>query len=347
MIRSFQNIGLKTFNTMGLDSLCANLIEFDSPEDAPGAVALARSTAGELPVAVIGGGSNLVFGKEFRGCLIHPAIMGWEATPLGDGIMEITVGAGVVLDSLIEQVCNAGFWGMENLSGIPGSVGGASVQNAGAYGVEIGDLIKTVHVWDCAECSFKTFTRGDLEYGYRFSIFKRPENNGRFIVLQVCLEVSKVYNPKLSYGPLKELADHSSLTPADVRESVLKIRDSKLPRVEETGSAGSYFKNPVLDADEWMNFQDILISSGYAIDSVPHFNLDGGAVKVPAAWLIEQCGWKGKTLGNAGVWHKQPLILVNATGKATSEEISELEKAIVADVKDRFGIELYTEVVHL
>ncbi len=347
MIHTCENIGLRPYNTMRLNSQCANWVEFDSPEDAPAASAMAESLSGNNGIAIIGGGSNIIFGENYPGVLIHPAIMGWEAVALGNGEMEVIVGAGVVLDELVANVCAAGLWGLENLSGIPGTVGGAAVQSAGAYGVEFGECVKYVKVWDRAESKFRILKHDELDYGSRYSVFKHLDNSGRYIVLQVTIAVSKNSAPKLEYGPLKNLAGKEGLTPTDVRNEVLEIRDSKLPRTDETGSAGSYFKNPVVSAEEWMAFCERIVSMGICLESVPHFVLNGGSVKIPAAWLIEQCGWKGRTLGNAGVWHKQPLILVNATGNATSDDILALEKAIVSDVQERFGIVLKPEVVRL
>ncbi|MDE6264943.1 MAG: UDP-N-acetylmuramate dehydrogenase [Paramuribaculum sp.] len=347
MIHTREKIGLRPYNTMRLNSRCANWVEFDAPEDAPAASALAESISGENGIAIIGGGSNIIFGEAYPGVLIHPAIMGWDAVALGGGEMEVVVGAGVVLDDLVANICAAGLWGLENLSGIPGTVGGAAVQCAGAYGVEFGECVKYVKVWDRVENKFLTLSHDELDYGYRYSVFKHPENSGRYIVLQVAITVSKNSEPKLEYGPLKKLAGKSGLTPVDVRNEVLEIRDSKLPRTDETGSAGSYFKNPVVSSTEWDAFCERVKGMGIDIESVPHFILNGGSVKIPAAWLIDKCGWKGRTLGNAGVWHKQPLILINATGNATSDDILALEKAIVADVQQRFGIGLKPEVVRL
>ncbi|MDE6049734.1 MAG: UDP-N-acetylmuramate dehydrogenase [Paramuribaculum sp.] len=347
MIRTYNNIGLKPFNTLRLDSLCDCLVEFDAVEDAPSAVSLAENQAIDGKIAIIGGGSNIVFSEEYHGVLLHPAVQGWDVEMLGNGRAKVTVGAGVELDRLVSHLCAVGYWGLENLSGIPGSVGGAAVQNAGAYGVEFGEVVKSIKVWDIAGKKFLDISREELHYGYRHSLLKEPEYAGRYIVLEVCIEVSSDYSPRLTYGPLKALSSKENLTPAEVRTAILEIRDSKLPKVEEVGSAGSYFKNPVIDSQEWKVFCKRLESENIDVESVPRFVLENDNVKIPAAWLIEQCGWKGRTLGNAGVWHKQPLILVNATGNASSTEILNLESAIVESVNSKFGIELKPEVVYL
>ncbi|MDE6459741.1 MAG: UDP-N-acetylmuramate dehydrogenase [Paramuribaculum sp.] len=338
---------MKAFNTMRLDSVCENMVEFDTVEDCPSAMALAEELSHDGRVDIIGGGSNIVFSDEYHGVLVHPAILGWDVNMLENGAAEVVIGAGVELDSLVSYLASAGFWGLENLSGIPGTVGGAAVQNAGAYGLEFGDFVKYVKVWNCKEKKFEKLPKKELNYGYRFSTFKMLENSGRYIVLEVSIEVSKKFNPQLSYGPLKQISDCDNLTPVDVRDKIIAIRESKLPKVDEVGSAGSYFKNPVLDQTEWNQFCDIIREQGVEIDTVPHFVTANNMFKVPAAWLIERCDWKGKILGNAGVWHNQPLILVNATGKATANEILMLEEAIISDVKKRFGIELKPEVVRL
>lgn len=347
MIRTYENIRMKPFNTMRLDSLCDNLIEFDAVEDCPSAMSLADDLSSGNNVAIIGGGSNIVFNDEYHGVLIHPAILGWNVKMLENGFAEIVVGAGVGLDAIVANLSGVGFWGLENLSGIPGSVGGAAVQNAGAYGVEFGDLVNYVKVWNREERKFEKLYKEDLNYGYRYSVFKMSGNSGKYVVLEISITVSKTYNPQLSYGPLKSLAEMNNLTPVEVRKAVMEIRDSKLPRVDEVGSAGSYFKNSVLSESEWVAFCNKLNEQGIEIESVPHFPTADKKIKVPAAWLIEQCGWKGKNMGDAGVWYKQPLILINATGNATAKDILALETAIISDVKKRFDIELRPEVVRL
>ena len=336
---------MKSFNTMRIDSLCENLVEFDTVDDCPSAMALAENLSPNGNIVIIGGGSNILFSDQYQGVLVHPAILGWDVRLHENGSAEVVIGAGVDLDSIAANLSYSGFWGMENLSGIPGTVGGAAVQNAGAYGVEFGDLVKYVKVWNCIEKKFDQLDREELNYGYRFSTFKLPENSGKYVVLEVAIEVSKRYNPQLSYGPLKKFSESNNLTPVEIRDKIIEIRDSKLPKVDEVGSAGSYFKNPVLSKNDWDEFCNLVIGKGISIESVPHFLTSDNSIKVPAAWLIEKCGWKGKKLGNAGVWHNQPLILVNANGNATSCDIKMLENAIVSDVKEQFGIELKPEVI--
>lgn len=344
MISLLENINMRVATTMRVDAQAAAWVEFSESEEAPAAVDAARKATESGKFIIAGGGSNLLFCKNYEGAVLHPALHHWEAKALENGKMEITAGAGIDFDKLVEHTCAARLWGLENLSLIPGSVGGAAVQNAGAYGVEAGDCITGVYVWDMREKKFDLLTRGQLEYGYRNSVFKTAENAGRYIVLKVRFELSPEPRPVLGYGPLKSLeANKDNITPDDVRAAVIEIRNSKLPAVEEVGSAGSFFKNPVLSRSEWDSFRALAREHGDA----PHFNLPDGRVKVPAAWLIEKSGWKGRTLGNAGVWHIQPLILINATGKASGADIVALERAITADVSAMFGITLEPEVVHI
>lgn len=343
MIIVDENMNLHAFNTMRMNVRCNKWIEFTMAEDAPTVMTMVADDK----FAIVGGGSNIFFTGDFDGVILHPAIKIWEAVALGDGRVEITLGAGNILDLTIENLCKCGLWGLENLSGIPGTVGGAAVQNAGAYGAEFADVIKEVRVWDIKDSRFVDLPRESLDYGYRHSVFKSPEYRSRYIILTVTIVVGKATSPKLEYGPLKELKETDALTPMAVREKVLEIRDSKLPDVDKTGSAGSFFKNPVVDAATWRSFLASADKFGLAEDEIPHFVLDDGRIKIPAAWLIEKCGWKGKCLGDAGVWRNQPLIIVNATGSATPGDIMAVRDAVIADVRSMFGISLEPEVVCL
>lgn len=343
MIIIDENMNLHAFNTMRMNVMCNKWIEFTMAEDAPSVMTMVA----EDKYAIVGGGSNIFFTGDFGGVILHPAIKIWDAVALGDGLVEITLGAGNALDLTIDNLCKAGLWGVENLSGIPGTVGGAAVQNAGAYGAEFGDVVKEVRVWDIKESRFVDLPRQSLDYGYRHSIFKSPENRSRYIILTVTIVVGKAMSPRLGYGPLKELKEVDTLTPMDVREKVLEIRDSKLPDVDKIGSAGSFFKNPVVEADAWRSFLARAEKLGFEEQDIPHFVLDAGTVKIPAAWLIEKCGWKGKSLGEAGVWQNQPLIIVNTKGKATPEDIIAVRDTVIADVKNKFDIRLVPEVVCL
>ena len=230
---------------------------------------------------------------------------------------------------------------MENLSLIPGTVGAAAVQNIGAYGVEAKDIIAGVTCFDLQTRDKTAFKVHELRYGYRDSLFKDPEFKGRYIITGVLFSLSRVPAPKIEYGALKKIFDgRQPATPMEVREEIIRIRREKLPDPEEIGSAGSFFKNPVVSAAQFAQ-----IAQGY--DTVPHFVLEGGFVKVPAAWMIEQCGFKGVRRGGAAVYEKQPLVIVNASGSASPDEIVALEQEVIDAVRKKFGVELHPEVEHI
>ncbi len=295
-------------------------------------------------------------------------------------VVLVSVGAGVVFDDFCAWAAKEGLWGVENLSYIPGEVGASAVQNIGAYGVEVKDVIHRVYCYDTVEEEFVNFSVQECGYGYRDSIFKNPEIKGRYIVTHVVFALSREANPKLDYGHLRTAlaeasslscdprprklghplagggmshpsdeasADEQSLTPALIRKTIIKIRKEKLPEPSVKGSAGSFFKNPVISADHFAKIETAAKAEHGPDYKVPHYDLPDGTVKVPAAWMIEHCGWKGRRSGGAAVWEKQPLVIVNYTGEAYPEEIIGLEKRIIASVKAKFGIELHPEVEHV
>ena len=251
--------------------------------------------------------------------------------------VPVMVGAGTTWDEVVENTCRNGIWGAENLSLIPGETGAAAVQNIGAYGVEFKDIVSGVVCYDLIEKRKCKFTTAECRYGYRESMFK--EADGRYIVTSVLLRLSRKPRPRLEYKGLEGI-DASS--PASVREAVIKIRRTKLPDPAEKGSAGSFFKNPVVSA---LEFARIIDAAGG--ETVPHYILDGGFIKVPAAWLIDRCGFKGEREGGAAVYEKQPLVIVNDSGDASPADILELERRIVAGVRERFGVSLQPEVEHI
>lgn len=345
MVEIFYNKNIRQLNTFRMDLTCKCFVEYSSVAD----ILDVDFDTLPKPVMHIGAGSNLLFTDDFRGTLLHSRINFIEsiggASP--DGIVKVSVGSGVIFDDFCKWCADNGLWGTENLSHIPGEVGASAVQNIGAYGVEVKDIIDTVFCYDVAEEAFVRFGVADCGYGYRDSRFKRKEEKGRFIVTHVVFSLKKNGEPQLSYGHVGEAVEeyavrHSltEITPRDIRNVIISIRKSKLPEPSETGSAGSFFKNPVLAPAEYEALREKLAG-------VPCYVLEDGSVKLPAAWLIEQCGWKGKRSGNAGVYDRQPLVIVNATGKACPEEILSLENKIIASVKSRYGIVLQPEVEHI
>lgn len=287
-------------------------------------------------ILAIGAGSNLLFRGDYDGVVLHSAMRRARATDeKGDEVL-IEAESGLVMDELIAQLCDMGLWGLENLSHIPGEVGASAVQNVGAYGVEAKDAIVRVKAIAIADGQERVFENEECRYGYRDSIFKN-ELKGQYIVTSVIYRLWKTPHPVLDYGHLRA-ATGVTPTPNQVREAVMQIRRQKLPEVSEIGSAGSFFKNPIVPREVYER-----IAAEY--DKVPHFEQDGG-VKIPAAWLIEQCGWKGKRVGGAQVYEKQPLVIVNAD-QATPEDVMTLAEQICRSVEERFGIEIHPEVNYI
>ena len=336
-------------NTFGMKVKAKCFIEYDSIAD------LVDIEFEELtrPVLHIGGGSNLLFTDDFKGTILHSKIDFIEILEEDESSSSVlvSVGAGVVFDDFCDWAAKEGLWGVENLSYIPGEVGASAVQNIGAYGVEVKDVIKTVYCYDTVEEEFVSFSNEECEYGYRDSAFKDPEIKGRYIVTHVVFELSRVPRPRLEYGHLKSTvesaASSDTLTPALIRKIIIKIRKEKLPEPSVMGSAGSFFKNPVISAKHFNNIEQAAKEELGVEYEGPHYDLPDGSVKVPAAWMIERCGWKGRRSGGAAVYEKQPLVIVNYTGEAYPEEIVGLERRIIASVKEKFGVELHPEVEHI
>jgi len=317
------------------------------------------------PIFVMGGGSNLLFTKDFPGTVLHMGNQGIVISTKAEGRVEksVRVEAGVVFDDFCAWAAVQGLWGPENLSLIPGEVGASAVQNIGAYGVEAKDIIDTVHAFDRTTRAFVDIPGADCGYGYRTSLFK-TDWKGRYIITAVTFRLSAVPQPKLDYGgvrkalearfPVKpgmteenvmpDLIGH--LTPQKVRETVIGIREQKLPDPKVTGSAGSFFCNPVIEREHFEKIVAIAKAENGPEYEVPHYDV-GGRVKVPAAWMIDQCGFKGAREGGAQVYPKQPLVIVNETGNATPDEIIALEQRVIGTIREKYGIELHPEVEHV
>ena len=332
-MRIERNYDLSGQNTFRMKVRCACYVEYDSAEE------LAGIDFDSLPKPLkhIGGGSNLLFTGDFPGTILHSAIKYVKYVDMGLDEVPVIAGSGVTWDKLVEELCGHGLWGTENLSLIPGEVGAAAVQNIGAYGVEFKDIVSGVSCYDLKERCKCKFTAAECRYGYRNSMFKEAQD--RYIITSVLLRVSRSAGPRLTYKGLEGI-DASS--PGKVREAVIAIRRTKLPDPEEIGSAGSFFKNPVVSAAEFARIVDA--APGV---TVPHFVLDGGFIKVPAAWMIDQCGFKGEREGGAQVYEKQPLVIINASGEAAPQDVLELERRIIATVHGRFGVSLSPEVEHI
>lgn len=364
MISIKENIDLRKMTTFGLTAVCDRLIEFSDPEtDLP-----QLDREGMLDHALLlGGGSNLLFTTPECGLtVIHPVNDSVTITRQPNGLATVTADAGTVLDDLCRLTSEQNLWGLENLSGIPGHIGGASVQNVGAYGTEFGDIVDTLTCYSCKQHRFVTLSAADCHYGYRDSIFKHLPSGENLIVCRATLKLNQAPTPRLSYKGLYELLRlrhslpgentpeenireliHDGLTPAEVRETVISLRDSKLPDPSKTGSAGSFFKNPVIGPAQLDELRSIWEKSGHSAAPLPYHLLPDGKVKLSAAWLIDKAGCKPLTCGGAALWQSQPLVLVNMSGQASGQDIVKLEEAVISRVREMFGVTLIPEVIHI
>jgi UDP-N-acetylmuramate dehydrogenase len=285
----------------------------------------------------IGGGSNLLFTGDFDGMILHSAIKGFEVVSENEDEVLVRAGAGEVWDDFVAYTVEKGWYGAENLSLIPGEVGASAVQNIGAYGVEAKDLIVKVDTLEVETGKERVFGNEECGYAYRESVFKHALK-GKYIVTHVTYRLFKKPSYRLDYGNVRaELEKRGcELTLENVRQTIIDIRESKLPDPKVQGNAGSFFMNPIVPRPL---FEELL--SKYP--SMPFYEVDAERVKIPAAWMIDQCGWKGKQLGRAGVHNKQALVLVNCGG-ATGQEIIALSEEIQRSVLDKFGVRISPEV---
>ena len=329
-MRIENNYSLKAHNTFGIDAKCSRFVEYASEQEAQEVAQMLRDSA--LPYIIIGGGSNLLLTKDFEGIVVHAAVKGIDRQ---DNCL--TVGAGEVWDDIVAKSLDMGLYGAENLSLIPGDVGASAVQNIGAYGAEVKDLIRSIRAVEIATGQVRVIENAECEYGYRQSRFKHEWKN-QYLIVSVTYEFSETFEPHLDYGNIRTELERRgvSLSPSVLRETIIDIRNAKLPDPKVTGNAGSFFMNPIVSREKCES-----LAAQY--EKMPHYEIDADHVKIPAGWMIDQCGWKGKALGRAGVHDKQALVLVNLGG-ATGEEIVTLCRAIQKDVKAKFGIDIHPEV---
>lgn len=338
MITTYQNFDLSRATTFAIPAKCGCFIEYDRKEDIPFILSTLRK---DIDFLHIGGGSNLLFTSDFHGVVAHSAIKGIEIIEENSSGVKVCVGAGEKMDDFIRWACERELWGVENLSGIPGEVGASAVQNVGAYGMEAADAIIEVNAFDREKNEFVTIAHDDCHYGYRDSIFKRPELRGCYIIHSVLYRLSALPAPRIGYPALKERFSAMPTSPFEVRNAVIAVRNTKLPDPIVTPSAGSFFKNPVISEAQLDFIKDI-----EGNDSFPHYQVDSGW-KIPAAWLIDRCGWKGRSIGNVAVWHLQPLVIVNPNRKASADEVLRLEREIADSVLKTYGVTLIPEVEHI
>jgi UDP-N-acetylmuramate dehydrogenase len=334
-----QNYSLRTLNTFGIDAQADWFIPFTSIEDLQ---LLSRDEYfQECRCITIGEGSNLLFLANFHGIVLHSKILGRQVVAETEETVDMLVGSGVHWDGLVAELVDLGLYGVENLSLIPGQVGAAAIQNIGAYGAEVSQVIQEVHTVNRRSGEVRRFSNQECNYSYRHSIFKEPEW-ADYIVTHVVLRLSKKPTLHLDYADLRErvTAHTAEPTASDVRREVIHIRQEKLPDPKTLGNAGSFFMNPIISSEA---FAELL----KAHPNAPHYLLEDGRVKVPAGWLIDRCGLKGYRLGHAGVYEKQALVLVNADGEATGQDIARLAEYIQGEVQQRFGIRIEPEVRYI
>ncbi len=329
-----KNISLKFYNTFDVDVIAKNFVEINSKSALM--QFLSNDDFSSVKKLFLGGGSNILFTKDFDGVVVKLNTSEIKIVSETDDIVYIRAEAGVEWDSLVEYSVNKGLNGIENLSYIPGTVGAAPIQNIGAYGVEVKDIIESVDVILLDDLEERTLINADCIFGYRNSIFKNELKN-KFIITSVLFKLSKKGNLNFEYFPLKEFfSGKENITSQDVRSAVISIRKSKLPEPSKLGNAGSFFKNPIISKEKFDNLE----TKYNDLNGYPEANL---RVKISAGWLIEKCELKGKRIGNVGVHEKQALVIVNY-GNATGDEIVEFSKMIERKVEEKFGVKIINEV---
>ena len=337
-MKSYTNSTLKEFNTFHIHALAESIVVFETEQEAQKFFKEYHSA--EENYLVIGGGSNLLFTSDFKGKIFKIENKGFQVIDEKGPDVWVKVAAGEEWDDLVAWAVDQGFGGIENLSLIPGTVGAAPVQNIGAYGVEFKNIFNSLEAIEIADGEKRSFYLQELEFDYRHSIFKGAFKN-KFLITSVVIKLSKFPKLDLHYGHLKEVAQEMSGKSypdiSDIRKAVIKIRESKLPNTDVLGNAGSFFKNPVINQNDYKT----ILSNYPDLVSYPQEN---DKYKLAAAWLIEKAGLKGYQKGSAAIHEQHALIIVNI-GNATGKEIQELAAYIQEKVKDKFGISLEAEVL--
>lgn len=335
MIEMHSNYALQKLNTFGLSVIAKEYIKYDSVKELQNT--LRQRTPFTEPVLILGGGSNLLFKDDFQGVVLHSFIKGVEVVEQTANEVLIRVGAGVEWDDFVEWTVNHEFYGLENLSLIPGHVGAAPVQNIGAYGVEVKDVFERAEgVWLESGDVFE-IEASQMEFDYRYSIFK-GELKDKVVLTYLYFRLKKEGKLNLDYGSVQETVKNlGEVSLKNVRKAIIQIRSSKLPDPSVIGNAGSFFKNPIVSKVHFVKLKELF-------SELPYYILQNSdQVKIPAGWLIQKCGWKGKSLGEAAVHDKQALVLINKGG-ATGSDLIRLALQIENDVFERFSIQLEKEV---
>ena len=335
-----ENFSLLKFNTFGIDANCKYFFEYHNIGELKEAINKTKQL--QVEMYHIGGGSNLLFTKDFDGAILHAATKDIKVVEETDEYAYVEADAGVVWDTFVDWTITHGYYGLENLSLIPGEVGASAVQNIGAYGIEACQYIAQVNTLEIATGKAKVFDVKECDYGYRHSIFKSALS-GQYIITSVVYKLSKKFTPHLEYGALKSLLTQHKLSEQEVtarqlRDLIINVRNEKLPNPKEIGSAGSFFMNPVVTQETYERLAE-------SYPNIPHYPVPGG-IKLSAGWMIDQAGWKGKRIGSAGVYEKQALVLVNHGG-ADGAEIVALAKKIQEDIYQQFGVKIYPEAIYI
>lgn len=346
MIKDFRDYNLLPHNTFGIEARCRRFVEFESVDEAREVATMLQEA--DEPLLIVGGGSNLLLTGDYQGTVVHSAIKGIreerEARSEEGGMRSesgdvvLTCGSGETWDDVVAYSVERGYYGAENLSLIPGEVGASAVQNIGAYGAEVADIIREVVGVEMGTGLMRRFAPEECGYAYRNSKFKNEWKN-RYLIVEVSYALTLDAGLNLEYGNIKAELERKGIecpTLSQLRQVIIDIRNAKLPDPKVEGNAGSFFMNPVVPVAKYEE-----LAAQYP--GMPHYAVDAERMKIPAGWMIDQCGWKGKSVGRAGVHSRQALVLVNKGG-ATGDEVVALCKRIQQDVLERFGIEIHPEV---
>lgn len=335
----YENYSLRKYNTFGVSAISKHFATFFSEEELKEYLEEYKLIFSKM---ILGGGSNILFTKDFDGLVLKNEISGINIIHEDEEFFYINAGAGVKWHSFVLFCVNNNFGGVENLSLIPGNVGASPMQNIGAYGVEIKDVFYELEAFHLKEKVRETFSEKDCKFGYRESVFKNKYKD-QFAILNVTYRLKKnpVFN--ISYGAIEtelQKMNVEELSAKVISDAVINIRSSKLPDPEIIGNAGSFFKNPIIKSHELRKLNELKETIH---QNIPFYKIDEDHFKIPAGWLIEKCGWKGFRKGDVGCYEKQALVLVNY-GNASGKEIYNLSEEIKISVKEKFNIELEREV---
>ena len=331
-----ENVSLKLYNTFGVDASARYFADASSVEELSETL---KNSNPQTPILFLGGGSNLLLTKDFEGLAIRLSLKGITEEIINENEVLVTAKAGENWHQFVIFCLEKNYGGLENLSLIPGNVGTSPMQNIGAYGTEIKDVFQSCKVLNLDTSGTEVFDLEQCRFGYRDSIFKQ-EGKGKYVILEVTFRLTRmVHRINVEYGAIQsELENLGILNPTiqDVSKAVINIRQSKLPDPNVIGNAGSFFKNPTIPLAQYETLK-------LKFDQIPGYP-NGDLVKIPAGWLIEQCGWKGKQIGNVASHRQQALVIINATGTASGKEIFDFSTMIIESVKEKYGIVLEREV---